>query len=607
MASAHRPAWLARYIGPQSIIIKIAGTSDQITLLNTMDNSSNYDRIEQVRFADGTSWTHAQLFAMATLPTNGNDNFYAGPEAATLSGEAGDDTLVGAAGNDTLVGGASNDALYGGAGSDTFLVGLDSGFDAVDGGSGTDTILATAAGTVIGLRSLAGVEAISANGHAGVRIEGSANADTLNFASVTLTGIDRIDGGGGNDTITGNTIANVIWGGTGDDLLRGNGGADTIDGGVGLDKALFAGTRASYTITTLSGSIQVVDNAPASDGDDGTDTLIATEQAVFRDQTVSLAAPIVLDLDGDGINLIDLSGSDARFDFDGDGIRDPAGWIGPGDGFLVFDRNGDGRVSDASELSFVNDRAGALSDLDGLRAFDSNGDGFFSSLDEQFDRFLVWQDLNGDGAVGKKEMLTLPKAGVAAIDLTADSVDQGWAWGSNITINTGEFIRTNGSRSALADVALIYQASSVAQPADVSPLPSDVGAELQWARFPLDRHMLAPSDGHFELIQKVPDMHGLSRTVRTSGGDAIVEADELRAPAELLKGRWFEAPNTIMSTWEVLPLLSNSGFPDMHIPAEGGETTCSDSALLWEPSPYSGPPQPPPRRRPTLKERSSGL
>ena len=51
--------------------------------------------------------------------------------------------------------------------------------------------------TVIGLRSLASVEAITANGFSGVTIVGSATANTLNFGAVTLTGIGSIDGGAG--------------------------------------------------------------------------------------------------------------------------------------------------------------------------------------------------------------------------------------------------------------------------------------------------------------------------------------------------------------------------------------------------------------------------
>lgn len=38
------------------------------------------------------------------------------------------------------------------------------------------------------------------------------------------------------------------------------------------------------------------------------------------------------------------------FDSDGDGVKNRTGWISPDDGFLVFDRNGDGLINDGGEL-----------------------------------------------------------------------------------------------------------------------------------------------------------------------------------------------------------------------------------------------------------------
>jgi Ca2+-binding RTX toxin-like protein len=260
----------------------------------------------------------------------------------------------------------------------------------------------------------------------------------------------------------------ALLGGLGDDVLIGGSGDDELDGGGGSDTATFAGVRSSYTISTSGGSIQITDDAPSVDGDNGTDTLIGTEHAQFQDQTISLSTPIVLDLDGNGIRLTNAVRSRVRFDFDGDGKRDRTGWVSSGDGILVFDRNGDGKVTDASEISFVDDKPGALSDLDGLRAFDSNGDGLFSSSDERFGEFSVWRDRDQDGAVDKREMISLTQAGVAAIDLAGQATERDWAWGSNIIVNEGGFIRTNGSRGKFADVALSYEASSLSAGAQQS-------------------------------------------------------------------------------------------------------------------------------------------
>src|SRR3546814_10986784 len=63
--------------------------------------------------------------------------------------------------------------------------------------------------------------------------------------------------------------------------------------------------------------------------------------------------PVSLDLDGDGVELVRLIDSTAAFDMDGDGVADPAGWVGQDDGFLALDRNGNGLIDDISEISFV--------------------------------------------------------------------------------------------------------------------------------------------------------------------------------------------------------------------------------------------------------------
>jgi Ca2+-binding RTX toxin-like protein len=477
-----------------------------------------------------------------------------------IDGGAGNDTITGSGLADIIVGGTGDDTLAGGAGNDTFQVsGTTAGFDAVDGGAGTDTISATAASTVIGLRSLTGVETVSGGSFSGVYIQGSGGDDVLNFLAVTLTAITKVDGGAGNDTITGNSAANTLFGGIGNDVLNGDagidtlngddgddtiagglgndtinggngldtvdysysttawtvnlaatssqgvssketdtisnvenvtgsgladtitgtaavnvlkggagndritggGGNDSIDGGAGTDVAVFAGLKASYSVVTSGGTIQIVDTQPATDGDDGTDTLVAVETAEFKGGVqLTLAPPIVLDLDGDGVNLIDRFASAARFDWNGDGLADQTGWMGRGDGMLVFDRDHDGTVSGAGELSFIDDKPGAKSDLDGLSAFDSNHDGLFSALDAAWADFRVWRDSDGNGEVGPGEFLTMEAAGVAAISLSGTATERSWGMADNILVNEGIFLRTDGSGGALADVALNYFAAT---------------------------------------------------------------------------------------------------------------------------------------------------
>ena len=51
----------------------------------------------------------------------------------------------------------------------------------------------------------------------------------------SISNIENITGGGGNDTLVGDGNANTIVGGAGNDTLVGGFGADTLTGGAGVD------------------------------------------------------------------------------------------------------------------------------------------------------------------------------------------------------------------------------------------------------------------------------------------------------------------------------------------------------------------------------------
>jgi hypothetical protein len=55
-----------------------------------------------------------------------------------------------------------------------------------------------------------------------------------------------------------------------------------------------------------------------------------------------LVAPIIFDLDGDGIEIIPLNKSSTFFDYNGDGSVGRTAWVGGGDGILVIDLGANG-------------------------------------------------------------------------------------------------------------------------------------------------------------------------------------------------------------------------------------------------------------------------
>ena len=153
----------------------------------------------------------------------------------TIEGLAGNDTVFAGDGNDAIVGGAGRDNLYGEGGDDVFLVdGTDRAYDIFNGGEGIDTILGGAGDDTVRLRRFDASNSVELiDGGAGLNvIAGTRGYDMIDLSATTVTKIERIDAGAGNDTVTGTDNADVITGGAGRDVLNGGGGDDTfmVDG-----------------------------------------------------------------------------------------------------------------------------------------------------------------------------------------------------------------------------------------------------------------------------------------------------------------------------------------------------------------------------------------
>jgi Ca2+-binding RTX toxin-like protein len=249
----------------------------------------------------------------------------------------GNDWLHGNAGDDTLVGGGGADTLDGGEGSDTYLYSWGDGKDiyADTGENGVDQILVQTGNTALtflsGFGPANGIEEISASGHAGVTIQGSGSGNTLDFSATVLTGIASIEAGAGNDTVTGSSNSDTINGGSGADVLKGGAGDDAINGGSGFDTAVFEGSVHDFDvdITNAGQGQATVALKPASDGDEGTDTLDSIALIQFSDYTISMngnnAVLAANDVASTALNTpVEITSSsltDNDFDFDGDALE----------------------------------------------------------------------------------------------------------------------------------------------------------------------------------------------------------------------------------------------------------------------------------------------
>ena len=115
------------------------------------------------------------------------------------------------------------------------------------------------------------------------------------------------------------------------------------------------------------------------------------------------ASPLVLDLGGNGIDLISLANSSVMWDIDEDLFVENTGWTSGSDGFLAIDLNGDGIITDHTELF-----GSAIQDgFSVLNIYDTNLDGVITSADNQFNDLLIWQDINENGVSEAGELQTL--------------------------------------------------------------------------------------------------------------------------------------------------------------------------------------------------------
>jgi len=117
---------------------------------------------------------------------------------------------------------------------------------------------------------------------------------------VTQTVIEDAKGGGGHDSIYGNSAHNSLDGGTGNDHLDGRDGDDTLHGGsgdddcvggAGDDTADYTGNRADYQIIHTGVATYTVTDLRVGSAD-GTDTLSGIESLAFADVTLGVAAAV---------------------------------------------------------------------------------------------------------------------------------------------------------------------------------------------------------------------------------------------------------------------------------------------------------------------------
>ena len=194
---------------------------------------------------------------------SGNDSLVGDAQANQLDAGAGDDTLLGGGGNDSLLGregadlldgGTGDDVVSGGPGDDTLVGGSGEGDDVLDGGEGRDFGRFTST-----------TQPITVDLEAGT-------ASGSEIGTDTLSGLEDIASGSGDDSLAGDAADNMLDGGAGDDSLAGRGGDDTLIGGQGRDLGDYSDAVQAVTVDLAAGT--------ATGGDTGTDQLSGIEDIV---------------------------------------------------------------------------------------------------------------------------------------------------------------------------------------------------------------------------------------------------------------------------------------------------------------------------------------
>ena len=121
---------------------------------------------------------------------------------------------------------------------------------------------------------------------------------------------------------------------------------------------------------------------------------------------VSLVDPLVINV---GKDITSISDQNFYFDLDSNGTEEKISAPGQGNGFLAYDRNGDGVINDGSEL-FGTKSGDGFKDL---AAYDSDNNGWIDENDKIYNELKAW--LRGEDGVDT--LLSLKDADVGAIYL----------------------------------------------------------------------------------------------------------------------------------------------------------------------------------------------
>ena len=232
--------------GIDTITFASAAAGVHVSLRNNLATGTNIDdsliHIENIRGSKFADVLIGDAKANVINPGAGND---------TVNGESGDDIIVASStadGADNINGGAGVDTMTYAARHGNLHISLNKkandgakgehdfihkDVENVIGGSGNDTISGDSANNV--LNGGPGKNTLSVAGAPSAVAVNLTTHVSKHWGTDTITHFQNVVGSPNNDTIIGNSLANVLNGAAGNDTIRGMAGPDFLIGGPGND------------------------------------------------------------------------------------------------------------------------------------------------------------------------------------------------------------------------------------------------------------------------------------------------------------------------------------------------------------------------------------